>query len=129
MMFIILRLLQVPNMFHLIQHDSLLEGFFLKNLILLALSLWWNLLLNFFITLVTLELLIKLKYDFLFAAATKEVIKRGAMYTVLGGLLSALSTPLSVLGATDLIDSRWAIAIDRCYWFLLLHFPFNTYKK
>lgn len=51
--------------------------------------------------------------DWLTTTATKEVIKRGAMYTVLGGLLSALSTPLSVLGATDLIDSRWAIAIDR----------------
>jgi len=67
-----------------------------------------------FFTLVTIEFLLEFNYDMLFAAATKEVIKRGAMYTVLGGLLSALSTPLSVLGATDLIDSRWAIAIDRC---------------
>ncbi|KAG0576997.1 hypothetical protein KC19_5G124200 [Ceratodon purpureus] len=51
--------------------------------------------------------------DWLTTTATKEVIKRGAMYTVLGGLLSALSTPLQLLGATDLIDSRWQIAIDR----------------
>ena len=57
-------------------------------------------------------------------AATKEVIKRGAMYTVLGGLLIALSTPLQLLGATDLIDSRWQIAIDRCHWLLRLPLPF-----
>lgn len=57
------------------------------------------------------------------AAAMKEVIKRGAMLTVLRGLLSALATPLQLLGATDLIDSRWQIAIDRYCWLFFLTFP------
>lgn len=51
--------------------------------------------------------------DWLTSTAMKEVIKRGAMRTILGGLLSALSTPLAFLGATDLIDSKWQLAIDR----------------
>lgn len=42
------------------------------------------------------------------------------MYTVLGGLLSALATPLTLLGATDFIDSKWAIAIDR---YMVIQFP------
>lgn len=51
------------------------------------------------------------------AAAAREMIKRGAMYTVLGGLVTALATPLTVLGLTGLIDSKWAIAVDRFHHF------------
>lgn len=56
----------------------------------------------------------------------KEVIKRGAMRTILGGLLSALSTPLAFLGATDLIDSKWQLAIDRCCLHLLFLFSIQV---
>jgi len=43
-----------------------------------------------------------------------ELMKRGAMMTVLSSLLTALAWPAALLAATDFIDSKWTIAIDRC---------------
>lgn len=42
-----------------------------------------------------------------------EVMKQGAMMTVLSSLLTALAWPAALLAATDFIDSKWSIAIDR----------------
>ncbi|KAF5185122.1 transmembrane and coiled-coil domain-containing protein [Thalictrum thalictroides] len=41
------------------------------------------------------------------------LMKQGAMMTVLGTLVSALAFPAALLTATDFIDSKWAIAVDR----------------
>lgn len=43
----------------------------------------------------------------------KELMKRGAMFTVLSGLVAALAWPATLLSATDFIDSKWTIAVDR----------------
>lgn len=40
-------------------------------------------------------------------------MKQGAMMTVLSTLLAALAWPATLLAATDFIDSKWTIAIDR----------------
>lgn len=52
-----------------------------------------------------------------------ELMKQGAMHTVLSTLLAAFAWPATLLVAADFIDSRWAIAVDRstifCYYFLL----------
>lgn len=42
-----------------------------------------------------------------------QLMSRGAMYTVLGGLVAALAWPATLLSATDFIDSKWTIAVDR----------------
>lgn len=42
-----------------------------------------------------------------------ELMKRGAMMTVLSSLLVALAWPATLLAATDFIDSKWTIAVDR----------------
>lgn len=42
-----------------------------------------------------------------------ELMTRGAMMTVLSTLFAALAWPAALLSATDLIDSKWAIALDR----------------
>lgn len=42
-----------------------------------------------------------------------QLMSRGAMYTVLGSLVAALAWPATLLSATDFIDSKWTIAIDR----------------
>ena len=42
-----------------------------------------------------------------------ELMKRGAMMTVLSTLLTALAWPAALLVATDFIDSKWTIAINR----------------
>ncbi|XP_072989196.1 uncharacterized protein [Typha latifolia] len=51
--------------------------------------------------------------DWLTSRLTMELMKRGAMMTVLHGLISALAWPATLLAATDFIDSKWSIAIDR----------------
>jgi hypothetical protein len=43
-----------------------------------------------------------------------ELMKQGAMRTVLSGLLAAFAWPATLLAATDFIDSKWSVAIDRC---------------
>ncbi|RWW15538.1 hypothetical protein BHE74_00020875 [Ensete ventricosum] len=45
---------------------------------------------------------------------TKELMKQGAMMTVLSTLVTAVSWPTTFLSATKFIDSKWSIAIDRC---------------
>lgn len=42
------------------------------------------------------------------------LMKQGAMMTVLSTLLTALAWPATLLAATDFIDSKWTIALDRC---------------
>ncbi|XP_015933925.1 uncharacterized protein LOC107460110 [Arachis duranensis] len=42
-----------------------------------------------------------------------ELMKDGAMLTVLSTLVSALAWPATLVTAFDFIDSRWAIAVDR----------------
>ena len=42
-----------------------------------------------------------------------QLMQRGAMFTVLSSLVAALAWPATLLSATDFIDSKWTIAIDR----------------
>lgn len=42
-----------------------------------------------------------------------ELVKGGAMMTVLSTLVAALALPATLVTASDIIDSKWAIAIDR----------------
>ncbi|XP_059623535.1 uncharacterized protein LOC132266625 [Cornus florida] len=51
--------------------------------------------------------------DWLTSRVALGLMKQGAMLTVLGTLLTALAWPATLLAATDLIDSKWAIAVDR----------------
>ena len=50
------------------------------------------------------------------------LMKQGAMMTVLSTLLTALAWPATLIAATDFIDSKWSIAIDRfgfCLWIII----------
>ncbi|KAK7346380.1 hypothetical protein VNO80_20898 [Phaseolus coccineus] len=51
--------------------------------------------------------------DWLTSRLALELMKRGAMMTVLSSLLTALAWPAALLAATDFIDSKWTIAINR----------------
>ncbi|KAF8406501.1 hypothetical protein HHK36_008590 [Tetracentron sinense] len=51
--------------------------------------------------------------DWLTSRLAMELMKRGAMMTVLSTLFAALAWPATLLAATDFIDSKWAIAVDR----------------
>lgn len=51
--------------------------------------------------------------DFLTSRLAMEMMKQGAMLTVLSTLLVALAWPATLLAATDFIDSKWTIAVDR----------------
>ncbi|KAG0490310.1 hypothetical protein HPP92_007173 [Vanilla planifolia] len=51
--------------------------------------------------------------DWLTSTLTRELMKRGAMMTVLSTLVTALAWPAALLSATDFIDSKWTLAIDR----------------
>ncbi|KAK1357626.1 Transmembrane and coiled-coil domain-containing protein 4 [Heracleum sosnowskyi] len=51
--------------------------------------------------------------DWLTTQLTITAMKQGAMFTVLHSLVSALAWPTALLNVLDLIDSKWAIAIDR----------------
>lgn len=42
-----------------------------------------------------------------------EMMKHGAMMTVLSTLLTALAWPATLLYLTDIIDSKWTIALNR----------------
>nr|CAB3502254.1 unnamed protein product [Digitaria exilis] len=48
-----------------------------------------------------------------FGGLAMELMKQGAMRTVLSGLLAAFAWPATLLAATDFIDSKWSVAIDR----------------
>ncbi|OQU93398.1 transmembrane and coiled-coil domain-containing protein 4 [Sorghum bicolor] len=51
--------------------------------------------------------------DWLTSRLAMELMKQGAMRTVLSGLLAAFAWPATLLAATDFIDSKWSVAIDR----------------
>ncbi|KAK6129585.1 hypothetical protein DH2020_036686 [Rehmannia glutinosa] len=51
--------------------------------------------------------------DWLTSKIAVEMMKRGAMMTVLHTLMTALAWPTALLSLTDFIDSQWTIAIDR----------------
>ncbi|KAK7360150.1 hypothetical protein VNO77_02129 [Canavalia gladiata] len=51
--------------------------------------------------------------DWLTSRLAMELMKRGAMMTVLSSLLAALAWPATLIAATDFIDSKWTIAINR----------------
>jgi hypothetical protein len=46
-------------------------------------------------------------------------MKEGAMMTVLNTLVASLALPATLVTASDLIDSKWAIAVDRLVFILL----------
>lgn len=52
-----------------------------------------------------------------------QLMKQGAMMTVLSTLLTALAWPAVLLAATDFIDSKWTIAVDR--YFFALNYKWN----
>ncbi|KAK6922641.1 Protein of unknown function DUF726 [Dillenia turbinata] len=51
--------------------------------------------------------------DWLTSRVAMELMKQGAMMTVLSTLLTALAWPAALLAVTDFIDSKWTIAVDR----------------
>ncbi|XP_047971731.1 transmembrane and coiled-coil domain-containing protein 4-like [Salvia hispanica] len=51
--------------------------------------------------------------DWLTSKIAMELMKQGAMMTVLSTLMTALAWPAALLSLTSFIDSSWAIAIDR----------------
>jgi len=66
----------------------------------------------------------------LLVEATQQAMKEGAMYTVLGGLVAAMASPLLALGATNVIDSKWGMALNRCITTLtMLYILVNANQK
>ncbi|KAL6212852.1 hypothetical protein ACLB2K_018067 [Fragaria x ananassa] len=51
--------------------------------------------------------------DWLTSGIALELMKEGAMLTVLNTLVAAFAMPATLVTASDLIDSKWAIAVDR----------------
>ncbi|PWA49608.1 alpha/Beta hydrolase fold protein [Artemisia annua] len=51
--------------------------------------------------------------DWLSSTLAMELMRRGAMMTVLSGFLSAFAWPATLLWLTDIIDSKWTIAVNR----------------
>ncbi|KAM7256760.1 hypothetical protein ACFE04_012501 [Oxalis oulophora] len=51
--------------------------------------------------------------DLVASKLVSEFMKEGAMLTVLSALVLALSLPASLLTASDLIDTKWAVGVDR----------------
>ncbi|XP_044959283.1 transmembrane and coiled-coil domain-containing protein 4-like [Hordeum vulgare subsp. vulgare] len=51
--------------------------------------------------------------DFLASRVAMELMREGAMQTVLSGIISAFAWPATLVAAADFIDSTWSIAIDR----------------
>ncbi|ESQ50651.1 hypothetical protein EUTSA_v10022586mg [Eutrema salsugineum] len=51
--------------------------------------------------------------DWLTSRVAMELMRQGAMHTVLNSLLAAMAWPATILVAADFIDSKWSIAIDR----------------
>uniref|UniRef100_A0A2P2JND7 Uncharacterized protein MANES_01G142700 n=1 Tax=Rhizophora mucronata TaxID=61149 RepID=A0A2P2JND7_RHIMU len=51
--------------------------------------------------------------DWLTSRLAMELMKQGAMMTVVSTLLTALAWPTTILAAADFIDSKWTIAVDR----------------
>ncbi|KAH9610260.1 hypothetical protein KSS87_020386 [Heliosperma pusillum] len=51
--------------------------------------------------------------DWLTSRLAMQLMKQGAMMTVLSTLLTALAWPATLLAITDFIDSKWTIAVNR----------------
>ncbi|XP_027079529.1 transmembrane and coiled-coil domain-containing protein 4-like [Coffea eugenioides] len=51
--------------------------------------------------------------DWLTSKISTELMRQGAMLTVLSSLVAALAWPATLLAATNFIDSKWTIALDR----------------
>ena len=51
-----------------------------------------------------------------------QLMKQGAMMTVLSTLVAALALPATLITASDLIDSKWAIAVDRLVIFCFVFY-------
>lgn len=51
--------------------------------------------------------------DLIASKITSQLMTLGATMTVLGSIMSALTLPASLISASDLIDSKWAVALDR----------------
>nr|CAB3499161.1 unnamed protein product [Digitaria exilis] len=51
--------------------------------------------------------------DWLASRVALELMREGAMQTVLGGIISAFAWPATLVSAADFIDSKWSVAIDR----------------
>ncbi|KAE9609424.1 putative alpha/Beta hydrolase [Lupinus albus] len=51
--------------------------------------------------------------DWLTSRIAIELMKEGAMLTVLSSLVAALAWPATLLTTFDIIDSKWAVAVDR----------------
>ncbi|KAL5706613.1 hypothetical protein ACHQM5_024758 [Ranunculus cassubicifolius] len=51
--------------------------------------------------------------DWLTSSLGMELMRQGAMLTVLSTLVAALAWPATLLAATNFIDSKWTIAVDR----------------
>ncbi|MBA0741935.1 hypothetical protein Gogos_015052 [Gossypium gossypioides] len=51
--------------------------------------------------------------DWLTSSLALELMRQGAMMTVLSSLVAALALPAVLLSATNFIDSKWSIAVDR----------------
>ncbi|XP_074308604.1 transmembrane and coiled-coil domain-containing protein STS1-like [Silene latifolia] len=51
--------------------------------------------------------------DWLTSRLALQLMKQGAMMTVLSTLLTALAWPATLLAITDFIDSKWTIAVNR----------------
>lgn len=47
-------------------------------------------------------------------------MKDGAMLTVLSSLVAALAWPATLVTTFDLIDSKWAVAVDRLVLFFVV---------
>ncbi|KAL3527176.1 hypothetical protein ACH5RR_011832 [Cinchona calisaya] len=52
-------------------------------------------------------------HDWLTSRIATGLMRQGAMMTVLSTLVMALAWPAALLAATDFIDSKWTIALDR----------------
>ncbi|NP_001130514.1 putative DUF726-domain family protein [Zea mays] len=51
--------------------------------------------------------------DWLASRVAIELMREGAMQTVLNGIISAFAWPATLVSAADFIDSKWSVAIDR----------------
>ncbi|KAG2537030.1 transmembrane and coiled-coil domain-containing protein 4-like [Panicum virgatum] len=51
--------------------------------------------------------------DWLASRVALELMREGAMQTVLSGIVSAFAWPATLVSAADFIDSKWTVAIDR----------------
>ncbi|GAQ81863.1 hypothetical protein KFL_000930090 [Klebsormidium nitens] len=51
--------------------------------------------------------------DWIKANLTAEIVKKGAMMTVLQGLLLAVAWPAAIVGALNGIENKWAVVINR----------------